>query len=86
MSDIIVPYGQLYNHTKNDIVEFVKNYIVTHSGSPPSIRDITRGCGISSTSVTKDFVGRLIEEGKLTRIPGVPVRNIVPVEQDNGEA
>ncbi|MCL6649093.1 MAG: transcriptional repressor LexA [Chloroflexi bacterium] len=52
------------------ILAFVRQY-TEEQGYPPSIRDICRGCGISSTSVV-DYNLRLLErEGLLRRDPEV---------------
>ncbi|MCS6802039.1 MAG: transcriptional repressor LexA [Chloroflexota bacterium] len=52
------------------ILEFVRQY-TDEMGYPPSIRDICRGCGISSTSVV-DYNLKLLErEGYLRRDPEV---------------
>jgi repressor LexA len=52
------------------ILEFVRQYS-EEMGYPPSIRDICRGCGISSTSVV-DYNLRLLErEGLIRRDPDV---------------
>jgi repressor LexA len=52
------------------ILEFVRQY-TDEMGYPPSIRDICRGCGISSTSVV-DYNLKLLErEGYLRRDPDV---------------
>ncbi|MFN8532278.1 MAG: transcriptional repressor LexA [Dehalococcoidia bacterium] len=52
------------------ILEFVRQY-TDEMGYPPSIRDICKGCGISSTSVV-DYNLKLLErEGHIRRDPDV---------------
>lgn len=48
------------------ILDFIKNFITEH-GYPPSIRDIQRGCNISSTSVVAYHLKALEEQGLLQR-------------------
>ena len=48
------------------ILDFIKNFIGEH-GYPPSIRDIQRGCNISSTSVVAYHLKALEEQGLLQR-------------------
>ncbi|MBZ4643984.1 MAG: repressor LexA [Deferribacteres bacterium] len=51
---------------KEAILKFVYNFYIS-SGYPPSIREICKGTGISSTSVVKKFLDELKEEGKLKK-------------------
>ena len=51
------------------IMRFVQEYVQQHS-HPPSIRDISRGVGISSTSNVTYHINRLIENGYLYKQPG----------------
>jgi repressor LexA len=48
------------------ILDFIKDFIGRH-GYPPSIRDIQRGCNISSTSVVAYHLKALEEQGLLQR-------------------
>jgi repressor LexA len=52
------------------ILAFVRQY-TDEMGYPPSIRDICRGCGISSTSVVDYNLALLEREGYLRRDPEV---------------
>ena len=62
------------------MLTFIHDFIAKHS-YPPSIREITEACRISSTSVT-DYNLRLLEHrGYLTRKPG-SARSIVLTGQD----
>lgn len=51
------------------IIRFVEGYVQQHR-HPPSIRDISRGVGISSTSNVTYHINRLIENGYLYKQPG----------------
>jgi hypothetical protein len=51
------------------IIRFVESYVQQHK-HPPSIRDISRGVGISSTSNVTYHINRLIENGYLHKQPG----------------
>ena len=48
------------------MLEFIERFIV-ESGYPPSIREIGKAVGISSTSVVNYNLNRLVEEGYLAR-------------------
>lgn len=48
------------------MVEFIERFTVD-SGYPPSIREIGKNVGISSTSVVNYNLNRLVDEGYLTR-------------------
>lgn len=52
------------------ILSFISAYLARH-GYPPSVRDITRDCGISSTSVTDYALHGLERRGLIKRDPKV---------------
>ncbi|MCS7207536.1 MAG: transcriptional repressor LexA [Dehalococcoidia bacterium] len=52
------------------ILTFIREFILEH-GYPPSIRDIQKGCGLSSTSVVDYNLQILQREGYLRRSPEV---------------
>jgi len=52
------------------ILEFIRDFIEEH-GYPPSVRDIQRGCNISSTSVVDYNLHILHREGYIRRSPEV---------------
>lgn len=56
--------------TRQRVLEFIRSFIGEH-GYPPSVRDIQRGCDISSTSVVAYHLRALEEEGVLRRDPEV---------------
>ena len=50
------------------ILDFIDEFM-EEAGFPPTVRDIVRGCGLSSTSVA-DYNLRILErEGRLRRRP-----------------
>ena len=51
------------------ILAFVRDF-ASRNPHPPAIREITNGCGLSSTSVAFHNLRRLEAEGFLTRVPG----------------
>lgn len=55
---------------RRQILEFIQGFI-SENGIPPTIRDIQRACGISSTSVVDYNLHRLREGGYLNRRPDV---------------
>ena len=61
------------------ILAFMQDFIAKHS-YPPTIREITEACGISSTSVTDYNLRRLEHWNYLTRRPG-SARSLVLTEQ-----
>src|SRR5688500_1212387 len=68
------------------IIRFVEGYVQQHK-HPPSIRDISRGVGISSTSNVTYHINRLIEQGYLSKQPGTS-RTLVVLSshyQPNGD-
>ena len=68
------------------IMHFVDEYVQEHR-HPPSIRDISRGVGISSTSNVTYHINRLIEQGHLYKQPGTS-RTLVVLSsayRDTGE-
>lgn len=52
------------------ILDYIRQFIQDH-GYPPSVRDIQRGCGISSTSVVDYNLHILHREGYIRRSPEV---------------
>jgi hypothetical protein len=62
------------------IMSFVEEYVQEHP-YPPSIRDISRGVGISSTSNVSYHINRLIEQGYLSKQPGTS-RTLVALSPD----
>ena len=65
------------------ILSFIWQYTVTNS-HPPSLREILRGCDISSTSVVDYHIRRLEKNGYLTRTP-MACRTIVLTERGRSE-
>lgn len=58
------------SHRQQQIKEFIVRYL-DEEGIPPTVRDIVRGCGLSSTSVA-DYNMRILErEGHLRRRPDI---------------
>ncbi len=55
---------------QSQILEFTRNFI-SRKGYPPSMRDITSGCQISSTSVTDYNLNKLADKGYIHRDEGV---------------
>lgn len=55
---------------QQQILAFIREFIQEH-GYPPSVRDIQRGCGLSSTSVVDYNLHILQREGYLRRSPEV---------------
>lgn len=55
---------------QQQILEFIRRYL-DEEGIPPTVRDIVRGCGLSSTSVA-DYNMRILQrEGRLRRRPEI---------------
>ena len=55
---------------QTQILAFVRHFIA-HNSYPPTIREVVKGCNLSSTSVANHNLYCLKEMGYLTRIPGV---------------
>lgn len=53
-------------HRQAEILSYIKTFARTH-GRTPTIREIGRALGISSTSVVNHHLKRLAREGKLDR-------------------
>ena len=51
---------------QNGMLDFIKQFL-EENGYPPSIREIGRSVGISSTSVVNYNLNRLVDEGYLSR-------------------
>ncbi len=52
------------------IIDFTRNFILKR-GYPPTVRDIVRGCGISSTSVVAYHLEALKKGGYIRRYPEI---------------
>jgi len=65
------------------ILDYVIRHINEH-GYAPTMREIGRAVGISSSSVAKYNVGKLIEAGYLAETPTGKARTIVPVMDAQG--
>ena len=66
------------------ILAFIRDF-TTHNPYPPTVREITRGCNLSSTSVANYNLLCLKEKGYLTRVPSIS-RGIVLIERGRAEA
>lgn len=55
-----------------------------HGRPMPSMRDLMRLCGLSSTSVARNHLRQLAEAGAIVRVPGVARGYALPV--DAGDA
>ena len=66
------------------ILAFIRDF-TTRNPYPPTIRDIVKGCNLSSTSVANYNLLCLKEKGYLTRVPRVS-RGIVLTERGRSEA
>lgn len=56
---------------RDAIVDYVSAFTATH-GYSPSTREIGEWVGLRSTSTVQAHVDRLVDEGRLTHVPGVP--------------
>jgi repressor LexA len=54
------------SNRQQSMIDFISNFI-GHNGYPPTIREIGRACGISSTSVVNYNLNKLEREGLLMR-------------------
>lgn len=60
------------------VLEFIRDFRAQRQVSP-TIREIGRGVGISSTSVVNYHVDKLLVDGRLRRaVPGRAPRSLVP--------
>ena len=66
------------------ILAFIRDF-TTRNPYPPTVREITRGCNLSSTSVANYNLLCLKEKGYLTRVPSIS-RGIVLTERGKREA
>ena len=66
------------------MLAFIRDFTARNS-YPPTLREIARGCDISSTSVVDHNLRRLEMRECLTRVPGIS-RSIVLTEQGKTEA
>ncbi len=66
------------------ILAFIWDYTVANP-YPPTIREIVKGCSLSSTSVASYNLLSLKEKGYLTRVPSIS-RGIVLTERGKREA
>ena len=59
-----------FNETTDLIFSFFVNYCAQHTGLPPTIREIAKGTGVSSTSVVSHHLRKLVRKGRLEHIKG----------------
>ena len=57
-------------NTRQRILEFIRQFL-TEKGYAPTVRDIVRGCHMSTTSVVQHHLNKLEEEGYIQRDPTV---------------
>jgi repressor LexA len=55
----------------NEIVEFVRDF-TSKNGYSPTIREIGKAIGATSTSYVSSLVDKEIEAGRLTKAPNIP--------------
>ena len=58
------------NTTREKVYRFIRSFFQEH-GYAPTVRDILRGCGISSTAVVQHHLNVLEREGRIRRDPEV---------------
>jgi repressor LexA len=70
--------------TRERILSFIRDFL-TDKGYAPTVRDIVRGCNISTTSVVQHHLERLEREGHIQRDPQVfrSIRLTEPLISDN---
>jgi repressor LexA len=68
------------SETRQSILKFIQDFI-NDKGYAPTVRDIVKGCGLSSTAVVQHHLNILEREGHIHRDPQV-VRSIQLVERD----
>ena len=68
------------NERQTDMLEFINTHI-GRNGYPPTVREIQKGCDISSTSVVTYNLDKLVNAGKITREPERS-RSIALVEKE----
>lgn len=66
--------------TRENILKFIQSF-VDEKGYAPTVRDIVKGCNLSSTSVVQHHLNILEREGHIHRDPQV-VRSIQLMEKD----
>jgi len=66
--------------TRESILKFIQGFI-DEKGYAPTVRDIMKGCNLSSTAVVQHHLNILEREGRIHRDPGV-VRSIQMAEKD----
>lgn len=76
--------GQTLSSRQVRMVEFLRTF-TARNHYPPTVREITRGCNNSSTSVTDYNLWVLEKKGYVTRIPGIS-RGIVLTERGRSKA
>ena len=59
-----------FNETTDLIFAFFVDFCGRHSGLPPTIREIVKGTGVSSTSVVSHHLRKLVRKGQLENING----------------
>ena len=73
---------------RTGVLAFIQVYIVDH-GYPPSMRDIQRGCGLSSISIVAHALKRLEAAGMITREPrisrGINLTGVARIEKEDPE-
>ena len=52
------------------ILAFIDAYIKEH-GFSPTMREIGEGVGINSTSHVSYWIDRLVEQGRVTKVPNI---------------
>lgn len=67
------------SETRDSILKFIQDFI-NDRGYAPTVRDIVKGCGLSSTAVVQHHLNILEREGYIRRDPQV-VRSIQLVER-----
>ena len=53
-------------HDLDHVFDFIVGYKMSHDGNSPSIREVGEPCGISSTSMVKIAILKLVGDGRLT--------------------
>lgn len=56
------------NSRRKNVFEFIVAYKKSNDGLSPTVREICRGVGITSTSVAAYYLAQLVDDGKIELI------------------
>lgn len=62
---------------RDEIYEYIEDFCKKHNGVPPTLRLIGKAFGVDSTSHVQYHMRKLVQEGKIAKVPDTQIYCVV---------